>query len=213
MLGGDTLVSYGSLARYKSIQRIKPFGKNTIIGGTGDYSDFQYICQTLDQLLTEDEIQDDGYHLSPKSLHSYLTRVLYGRRNKFDPLYNQLVVAGFRDGKSFLGLCDHRGTHYEGNTIASGYGGYLAQPLLRKYFKEGLTKEEAKEILEKCLRVLFYRDARTINKIQLATITAEGPWISEPYELSTDWSSGEIVYKEGGIRYTPVYQSKDNNNM
>jgi len=205
MIAGDTLASYGSLARYKSVQRIRGFGKNTVIGGTGDYSDFQNICQTMDQLLTEDDIQEDGYHLSPKSIHSYLTRVLYARRNKFDPLYNQLVIAGFHDGKSFLGLCDHRGTHYEGNTIATGYGGYLAQPLLRKYFKEGLSKDQAREILEMCMRVLFYRDARTINKVQLATITAEGPWISEPYELSTDWSSGEIKYVLGSL--------SDNNNM
>jgi 20S proteasome subunit beta 7 len=213
MLGGDTLASYGSLARYKSVQRIKGFGNNTLIGGTGDYSDFQYICQTLDQLITEDEVQDDGYRLSPKSIHSYLTRVLYARRNKFDPLYNQLVVAGVWDGKPLLGLCDHRGTRYESDTIASGYGGYLAQPLLRKYWKEGMSRDEAKELLEKCLRVLFYRDARTINKIQIAAVTAEGIWISEPYELTTDWSSGEIIYKDAGIVYTPIYKVGDNNNQ
>jgi len=212
MVAGDTLASYGSLARFKSVQRIKAFGKNTIIGATGDISDFQKITQTLDELITEDEVQDDGYKLPPKAIHSYLTRVLYARRNKFDPLYNQLVVAGFADGKGLLGLCDHRGTHYVGNTIASGYGGYLAQPLLRRHWKEGLSKEEAKDLLDKCLRVLFYRDARTINKIQVATITAEGPWISEPYELETDWSSGEIIYKDSGVTYTPIYKVSDKNN-
>lgn len=66
---------------------------------------------------------------------------------------------------STLGLCDHRGTQYESNTIASGYGGYLAQPLLRKAYKDDLTRDEAKEILETCMKVLFYRDARTINKV------------------------------------------------
>jgi 20S proteasome alpha/beta subunit len=45
----------------------------------------------------------------------------YQRRNKMDPLYNQLVVAGFRDGKAFLGSADMQGTNFEDNHISTGY--------------------------------------------------------------------------------------------
>ena len=37
------------------------------------------------------------------------------------------------------------------------------------------------------MRVLFYRDARTINKMQIATIKKEGVTITEPYALETVW--------------------------
>jgi len=192
MLIGDTLASYGSLARFMEVDRVVSLGKFTLVGGTGDLSDFQYIMKTLEQLVRDDAIADDGSLLSPHSIQSYLTRVMYQRRNKFDPLYNQIVIAGFRDGKSYLGLSDLRGLSFEGDTIATGYGGHIAQPLLRKHWRPNLTYQEAKHLLDSCMRILFYRDARALNRVTLGTVTAEGPKVSAPYELDTDWSSGNM---------------------
>jgi len=197
MMAADTLGSYGSLARYMSLERIRAAGDSTIIGASGEYSDFQYIMTLLDDLIIRDGSTDDGSSLKPNEIHSYLTRVLYNRRNKFDPLWNQLVIAGFRDGKSFLGACDLLGTSYEEDLIATGYGAYIAMPLMRKAYKPDLNPEEAQKILEDCMRALFYRDARTINKIQIAKITSEGSAISVPYALRTDWTIGEISSPSG----------------
>lgn len=133
----------------------------------------------------------DGHELTPKEIHQYLVRVMYGRRNRFDPLWNSIVVAGVRDGKSYLGLVDLVGTHYEDNTIATGFGAHLALPLMRKEWdsKDGkLTKEDARKVLEASLKVLFYRDARSLNKIQIATIEESSIEISEPYSLETEWT-------------------------
>jgi len=196
MLAGDTLASYGSLARFADVQRIVPVGKFTLVGGSGDLSDFQYILKLLSELTTADEIENDGSLYSPHSIHSYLNRVMYQRRNKFDPLYNQLVFGGFRDGKSFLGFTDLRGVSFEGDHIATGYGSYMALPLLRKYWKPDLSFQEAKDLLDGCMRVLYYRDARAINRVRLATVTAEGPKVYDAYDLATDWSSG-IIKHEG----------------
>jgi 20S proteasome subunit beta 7 len=105
-----------------------------------------------------------------------------------------------------LGLVDLRGMNYQDNTAATGYGNYIARALLRKHWREDLTREEAKKLLEDCLRVLFYRDARSANRIQIADITEKGIQISEPYELSTDWSCGKILYGEG-IKNTPIIEN------
>jgi len=200
MLAGDTLASYGSLARIRDMERIVPIGKYTIIGGTGDMSDFQHITKTLENLTTSYDIVEDGSTLAPNSIHSYLTRVMYERRNKFDPLWNNIVVAGFYNGKSFLALSDLRGGSYADDTIATGYGNYIAKPLLRSNWRPNMTFEEAKKLVEDCLRVLYYRDARSFNRIQLATITEQGASVSQPYELETDWSVGEILYSGFNIR-------------
>lgn len=67
-----------------------------------------------------------------------------------------------------LGYVDLLGTTYTSPTIATGFGAYLAQPLLRKATESRTTlisKEEARQVLEDCLRVLFYRDARSVNKV------------------------------------------------
>jgi 20S proteasome subunit beta 7 len=102
------------------------------VGAAGDMSDFQQIMTYLTEISVEDQSYEDGATLFPKEIHSYLGRVLYNKRNKMDPFWNELVVAGFRDGKAFLGAVDLHGTTYEENIIANGMGLHLAVPLLRK---------------------------------------------------------------------------------
>jgi 20S proteasome subunit beta 7 len=136
---------------------------------------------------TDEFEQADGHALAPAHIYEYLCRVMYGRRSQNNPLWNSLIVGGFKEGKSyvflleisfffsqvliitrFLGFVDLQGTSYESSTIASGYGAYIAQPLLRKAVegKEStLTEAEAAKLLDDCMRVLFYRDARSLNKV------------------------------------------------
>lgn len=46
---------------------------------------------------------DDGNSLRPKEVHNYLARVMYNRRNKFDPLWNSLIIGGVKNGHKYLG--------------------------------------------------------------------------------------------------------------
>jgi len=193
MIAGDTLASYGSLARFREIQRIKPVGEHTLIGASGEYSDFQFILKYLDDLVMDDECMDDGSRFSPKSIHSWLTRVMYQRRNKFDPLWNTLVVAGYENGESLLGVTDNQGNSYRDEHVATGFGAYIARPLLRDAWLPNLPFEAAKRLTEECMRVLYYRDARAHNKIQIGTVTQKGTFISDPYEITTDWSVGSFA--------------------
>jgi hypothetical protein len=68
----------------------------------------------------------------------------------------------------FLAYVDLLGTTYSASTLATGYGSYIAQPLLRKAVEgheDTLTEEEALKIIEQSMKVLYYRDARSINKV------------------------------------------------
>ena len=69
---------------------------------------------------------------------------------------------------SFLGYVDLLGTTYSAPSIATGYGAYIAIPLLRAAVdgkQDQLTEEAARELLHECMRVLFYRDARSLDKV------------------------------------------------
>ena len=97
---------------------------------------------------------------------------------------------------SFLGQVDLRGGTYLADTIATGYGAYLAIPLLRKRVDgraHEIDEAEARLIIEESMRVLVYRDARALNRIQVATVTAQGTKIGEPYELKTEWAFAEDI--------------------
>ena len=51
-----------------------------------------------------DNMWDDGNSLGPKEVHCYLTRVMYNRRNKFNPLWNSVVLGGVKNGQKYLGM-------------------------------------------------------------------------------------------------------------
>ncbi|VFQ91476.1 unnamed protein product [Cuscuta campestris] len=187
LLVADMGGSYGSTLRYKSVERLKPVGKHTIVGASGEISDFQEILRYLDELILYDNMWDDGNSLGPKEVHNYLTRVMYNRRNKFNPLWNSLVLGGVKNGQKYLGTVNMIGVHYEDDHVATGFGNHLARPILRKEWNENMSFEEGVKLLEKCMRVLLYRDRSAVNKIQIMKITEEGATAFPPYSLRTYW--------------------------
>lgn len=194
MMAADTLGSYGSTKRYKSVCRIKEVGTNVMLGASGELSDFQHIQKLLDELTTEDFMMDDGAVLSPQEIFSYLQRVMYNRRNDFDPLWNSLVLAGVdRKGVPFLGAVGMIGQAYTDSHIATGFGNALARPLFRSHQKDDMSEAEAEELLKKALKVCYYRDKNSINKFQLAKVTQAGVDVSEPFKLETNWDYGAFV--------------------
>lgn len=51
LYGVLTTGSYGSTLRYKSVERIKAIGKHSLLGASGEISDFQELLRNLDELM------------------------------------------------------------------------------------------------------------------------------------------------------------------
>jgi 20S proteasome subunit beta 7 len=58
---------------------------------------------------------------------------------------------------------DKLGLAFEERAVATGFGSHLALPILRTALAEypDLTRDQAVAILNKCIEVLYYRDARS----------------------------------------------------
>lgn len=169
-----SLASYGSLARFRDMQRMTALGSKTLLGTSGDISDYQQICRLLHQYHVAEQCYDDGHLMSPKQWYTALAAVLYKRRSESNPLWTSNVIAGVEaDGSVFLGCCDLLGTQFQAESIATGFGAHLAQPLLRNAVDEAnargtpLTEAEAIAVVEKCMKVLYYRDARSLDKVSI----------------------------------------------
>ena len=67
------------------------------------------------------------------------------------------------------------GVHYEDNHVATGFGNHLARPILRDEWHENLSFEDGVKLLEKCMRVLLYRDRSAVNKLQASLMYNSGP--------------------------------------
>ncbi|XP_066062640.1 proteasome subunit beta type-4 isoform X2 [Chamaea fasciata] len=195
MLAADTGGSYGSLARFRGVSRLLRVNGSTVLGASGDLADFQHLRQLLQQMVIDEELLGDGHSYSPRALHSWLTRVLYTRRSRINPLWSTVLIAGVDGGRGFLGYVDMLGVAYEAPSLATGFGAYLAQPLLRAALERDRlpTREEARELLERCLRVLYYRDARSFNRYELAVVTDQGVELEGPLTLEANWDIAHSV--------------------
>lgn len=144
--------------------------------------------------------------------------------------------------RSFLGYVDLLGTTYTSPTLATGFGAAVAQPLLREAVEARvaeaaargetsasatlLSRAEAEALLDECMKVLFYRDARSLNKVrggkegpgarvrrawadgadagsclrqyQIATVTQDGVDISASRSAETYWKFAEGLRGYGG---------------
>ena len=165
IMAADTLVSYGSMARYKNCERIKVVNSNTIVGAAGDYADYQFLTDIITQKQIEERQWNDGLQLYPAALHSWITRVAYNRRSKGNPLWCAWTVGGMQPNEDtgklepFLGFVDKLGTAYKSNVITTGFGSFLATPLIRElteHIGDRLpTEQEARQLVTKCMEVLY----------------------------------------------------------
>lgn len=57
-----------STLRYKNVSRICTVGESTLVGASGEFSDFTYIQKLLEELVVEDICADDGIALAPQEV-------------------------------------------------------------------------------------------------------------------------------------------------
>jgi len=196
IIAADTLGSYGSLARFPNVQRIIKVNDSTVIGAGGDYADFQFLSEIIKQKQIDEDCKDDGFNLKPKALHCWLTRVLYNRRSKFDPLWNVIIVAGMQDNQPYLGFVNLQGTAFTDDLMATGMGVDLCLPVMRNAIeKKGglLSYEEAKATIQKCVRLAYLRDCRAWPKYHIARIDGSGSSIEGPLMIDSDWEFAKGV--------------------
>jgi len=200
VIAADNLASYGSLARFTDVKRLRKFADSSIVGFGGDVSDMQYLDRLLNSLDIEEAYSSSGHTLNAKNLHTYLSKVFYKRRSDFNPLWNQVLVAGLDDDKRpFLASADLLGTTFSAPSLATGFGAHLAQPLLRKVAPDEiaaskLSKEQALAAVKESMKVLFYRDARSLDKYSIAIVTAEGIDLKEDEKLENQsWAFADEI--------------------
>ncbi|KAK4500292.1 hypothetical protein PRZ48_008481 [Zasmidium cellare] len=210
VIAADNLASYGSLARFTDVHRLKHFNRKSVVGVGGDVSDMQYLDRLLKSLDVEEnystgshtaeESETDPAMMGANNLHTYLSKVMYKRRSDFNPLWNALLVAGLDEkNKPFLASADLLGTTFSGPTMATGFGAHLAQPIMRRIVpdeaaSQQLGREEAVQAVRDCMKVLFYRDARSMPEYSIAVIDEKGVELKEKEVLENQsWDFADKI--------------------
>jgi 20S proteasome subunit beta 7 len=171
----------------------------------------QYLDRLLNSLAIEEDYSSTGHSMNAKNLHKYLSKVLYKRRSDFNPLWNQLLVAGLdEESKPFLASADLLGTTFTAPSLATGFGAHLAQPLLRKIAgdeeaAEKLTAAQAVAAVKECMKVLFYRDARSMDKYSIAVVTKEGINLQENEKLEGQSWKCRCIHSRTDLSILPAH--------
>ena len=84
-----------------------------------------------------------------------------------------------------------KGTSFEANQIGTGFGGFLVNPLIERQL-EALngtpSKAQAEAIMQRALKVLYYRDKSTYNNWSIGFAEKNAANVLEPKKLETDWT-------------------------
>mmetsp|Transcript_7442 Transcript_7442/g.12573 ORF Transcript_7442/g.12573 Transcript_7442/m.12573 type:complete len:220 (-) Transcript_7442:115-774(-) len=188
MVAADTAISYGGMRKHKDTSRMDKLGEEAIFSCSGEMADFQNFQKLLTQKYEEDLIENDGacfFH--PKDYFNWIARTQYQRRLKSDPLWVTVVVAGINklDNEVFLGQSDFHGTKVEGqNYLLTGLAHHYCSVLFANNWRADMTEQEARELIESCMKVMFFRDKKAHDQIQISTVTLQdGVKIGEPYKI------------------------------
>ena len=214
LIAADTLLSYGSMAMFPNVSRIKQVTPNCCVGFTGDYADFQNTINEIEEHISENDLNNDAHTLTPDAIFSYTHRNIYHRRSEFKPVLCELIFIGYTQttagNKITCGAIDTIGTKWTDTCVALGYGAYICIPIMRaamaKCLTDGhnpltssLTRNQALQVIEQCLKELFYREARSINRFLIHEITESGVNILPPVTYETTWNSKGFNFQTTAI--------------
>lgn len=179
----DTLASFGSLARFSDVPRMAAIGPSILLGASGEYSDFQEVLRLLREKEATEHIDPELSRLNTGHFASYLAGLLYKQRNLGDPYFNSFLMAGYVGSDRYLAYLDMYGTHLLGDYLATGFAQHLGKPILASEWREGMSELQAKELLQKVMKVLWHRDARASDRVQFAKLTPGAVTFEESFVL------------------------------
>mmetsp|Transcript_30943 Transcript_30943/g.32132 ORF Transcript_30943/g.32132 Transcript_30943/m.32132 type:complete len:251 (+) Transcript_30943:54-806(+) len=171
LIASDKRINVYGHRKYNNVTRIAPINKYTIMGSSGEYSDFQELNRLLVEKAQEDELYDGvNSFLGPEEFSSYLSHINYQQRNKMNPYWSSTIIGGWdkRTNEPFLNSVDQFGTKLENSFLFTGFAQYFAGPIFESMypkFWDEIDRAGAKKIADQVFKVLFYRDASAGDRI------------------------------------------------
>lgn len=123
----------------------------------GDSGDTVYFGEYIQKNMALYRIRN-GYSLSPSAAANF-TRYEMAKRLRQKPNLVNLIMGGYdpSSNKTALYFMDYLGTLADVSYTAHGYGSLFALSILDRFYRPDMTREEAEELLKKCITVVQER--------------------------------------------------------
>ena len=171
ILASEKRVSYG----YMVVSRVgkKVFKITDRIGAAcaGLVSDMQILVREVEAYANLFNL-DAGRPMPVKSAAKVMSNLLFNRR--LAPLITQTVVGGVDEDGASLYVLDVLGSVIPDRYTAVGSGAEIAIGVLEESYKEGMTTEEAKELIARAIKSAVRRDIMSGDGADFLIITEKG---------------------------------------
>ncbi|XP_041738914.1 proteasome subunit beta type-2 [Coregonus clupeaformis] len=141
------------------------------VGEAGDTVQFAEYIQKNIQLYK----MRNGYELSPKAAANFTRKNLADYLRSRTPYHVNLLLAGFdeTDGPG-LYYMDYMSALAKAPFAAHGYGAFLTLSILDRFYRPDLTRDEAVDLLKKCIEELNKRFILNLPSFSVRLIDKDG---------------------------------------
>ena len=171
ILASEKRVSYGYFIMSRGGKKVFKITDRIGAACAGLISDMQILVRELNAYANLYRM-DYGRPISVRSAAKVLSNLLFGRR--LFPLITQTIVGGIDDEGPSLYTLDPLGSVIPDKFAAVGTGAEIAVGLLEEGYKEGLTVEQAKNLVVRSIKSAVSRDTMSGDGADFLIITKEG---------------------------------------
>ncbi|XP_077405541.1 proteasome subunit beta type-2 [Vanacampus margaritifer] len=141
------------------------------VGEAGDTVQFAEYIQKNVQLYK----MRNGYELSPAAAANFTRKNLAEYLRSRTPYHVNLLLAGYDDADGpGLYYMDFLSSLAKAPFAAHGYGAYLTLSILDRYYRPDLSRDEAVDVLKKCIEELNRRFILNLPSFTVRLIDKEG---------------------------------------
>lgn len=180
VLASEKRVTWGDIVLSRRGKKVFKITDRIGVACAGLVSDMQVLARRL-EAISNIYFMEEKRPISVRIVAKIMANILFDAR--MYPLLTQTIVGGIdKDGPAIYVL-DPLGSILKEKYAAVGSGSYIAFGTLERFYKDGLSTDEGREIAIRSIRAAAKRDVGSGEGIDIMTITNEGVNIESIEEI------------------------------
>ncbi|MCW4031789.1 MAG: archaeal proteasome endopeptidase complex subunit beta [Candidatus Bathyarchaeota archaeon] len=171
ILASERRLSYGSFVMSKSAKKVFKITDNIGAACAGLVGDMQVLMREASVYATLYSYQRER-NPSVKTAAKVIGNLLFQRR--FVPYITQTIIGGVDEDGPSIYILDLMGSVIKDKHASVGTGAEIATGVLENEYKDGISIEEGKEIVNRALKAALARDSASGDGVDVLVITKEG---------------------------------------
>jgi len=171
ILASERRLAYGSFVMSKAAKKVFRITDNIGAACAGLVGDMQVLMREASVYATLYSYQRER-SASVKTVAKVIGNLLFQRR--FVPYITQTIIGGVDEDGPSIYILDLMGSVIKDKHASVGTGAEIATGVLENEYKDGISIEEGKEMVNRALKAALARDSASGDGIDVLVITKEG---------------------------------------